>query len=114
MLSSELVTLISDRCVEIELVPFVFSEYCKISKAKTFQKSNSDLFKEYAMFGGMPGIHHMEWKDEYIYQYLSSIFDSIVLNDIIKRNKIRNPSFLELIIKFVFQNIGNIFLQKVS
>jgi uncharacterized protein len=56
----------------------------------------------------MPGIHHLDFKESEIYQYLSSIRDSVVLKGVIKRNNIRNISLLEKIIQFLFDNIGNV------
>ena len=54
-------------------------------------------------------MHHLEFKEAEIYQYLSAIRDSVILKDVIKRNNIRDVSLLEKIMQFVFDNIGNIF-----
>lgn len=51
----------------------------------------------------------MEWSDTAIFQYLNSIYNTIVLKDIITRQNIRNVRLLENIVEFVFDNIGNIF-----
>ncbi|MCG2789824.1 MAG: ATP-binding protein [Actinomycetia bacterium] len=106
LLSGELATLLTGRYVEFLVYPLVFSEF--------FQFRNKDmgftaLFNEFLKFGGMPGIHHIEFKGPEIYQYLSAIRDSVALKDVIKRNNIRNVALLEKIMQFVFDNIGNVF-----
>ncbi len=105
LLSSELATLLTGRYVEFFIYPLVFSEFSQFRN----KEINSELFNEFLKYGGMPGIHHLDFKEPEIYQYLSAIRDSVVLKDVIKRNNIRNISLLEKIIQFLFDNIGNIF-----
>lgn len=106
LLSGELATLLTGRYVEFLIYPLVFSEYL-LFRNKEMQ--TTDLFNEFLKYGGMPGIHHIEFKEAEIYQYLSAIRDSVVLKDVIKRNNIRDVSLLEKIMQFIFDNIGNVF-----
>ncbi|MGM0367525.1 MAG: ATP-binding protein [Actinomycetota bacterium] len=105
LLSSELATLLAGRYVEFFIYPLVFSEFCQFRN----KEISSELFNEFLKYGGMPAIHHLDFKEPEIYQYLSAIRDSVVLKDVIKRNNIRNISLLEKIIQFLFDNIGNVF-----
>jgi uncharacterized protein len=106
LLSGELATLLTGRYVEFFVYPLVFSEFFQF---RNKDMSFNDLFNEFLKYGGMPGIHHIEFKEQEIYQYLSAIRDSVVLKDVIKRNNIRDVSLLEKLMQFIFDNIGNVF-----
>lgn len=108
LLSSELATLISGRFVEIPLYPLSFTEYSVFRNLE----ADTSLFKEYIKFGGFPGIHHSELRDDIAFQYIASIFDSIVLKDVVKRNNIRNVALLEKIIHFLLDNMSSVFSAK--
>ena len=70
LLSGELATLLTGRYVEFLVYPLVFSEFLQFrNKDMEF----TTLFNEFLKFGGMPGIHHIEFKGLEIYQYLSRI-----------------------------------------
>lgn len=109
LLSSELATLISGRYIQFPIYSLSLLEY------KTFRQKkyiSEELFLEYLQYGGLPGIHHGYIEDEVVSQYISSIFDTILLRDVISRNKIRNIGLLEKIVFFLLNNIGNIFSAK--
>jgi predicted AAA+ superfamily ATPase len=108
LLSSELATLLSGRYIEIPILTLTFSEFCDFSTGKDKAK----LFKQFLKYGGFPGLHQMKIADETVFQYLSAIFDSILLKDIVLKNNIRNVNQLEKIVHFIFDNIGNIFSAK--
>ncbi|GAB4177892.1 MAG: ATP-binding protein [Calditrichia bacterium] len=106
LLSGELASLLAGRYVEIPVFPLTFSEFLEFREVKD---PSPVLFNEYLKFGGMPGIHHLEWNQDVIYEYLNAIFDTIILKDIVARYNIRNVALLEKIIRFIFDNIANIF-----
>lgn len=106
LLSSELATLLVGRYVEFYVYPLVFSEF---SQFRNKEIESTALFNEFLKFGGMPGIHHLDFNEPEIYQYLSSVIDSVLLKDVVKRNNIRDVALLEKIMQFIFDNIGNIF-----
>ena len=77
--------------------------------------SATDADKEFSLFlryGGFPGLHHLEFDDDTVYQYISALFDTVLLKDVVKRNNVRNVALLESIVKFLFDNVGNIFSAK--
>ncbi len=108
LLSSELATLISGRYIEIPIYPLSFIEYSVFRNCEP----DSLLFKEYIKFGGFPGLHHSDMTDDVVFEYISSIFDSIVLKDVVKRNNIRNIALLEKIIHFLLDNMSSVFSAK--
>jgi predicted AAA+ superfamily ATPase len=110
LFSSEMATLISGRYIEFPIYGLSFKEFL------VFRGSNKqDIateFQHYLRYGGLPGLHHFDFMEGSIFQYLSSIYDTILLKDIIKRHNIRNVHLLENINKYIFDNIGNIFSAK--
>lgn len=114
LLSGELATLLSGRYVEIRVYPLSFAEYLDFAQSNEDEKSftKQEHFSNYLRFGGLPGIHQMKWDEERIMQYLTDIYNSVLLNDVIKRNKIRDTALLERIVLYLMDNIGNTFSAK--
>ncbi len=107
LLSSELSSLISGRYVEIKIYSLNFNEFLEFRKI-----SNPDIdneFKLYLQFGGFPVIHNFDMNKELIYQYISALYNTILLKDIISRYNVRNIRLFQDIVKFVFSNLGQIF-----
>lgn len=107
MLSSELATYISGRYVEFKLYTLTFSEFLKFREVTEPEKMESE-FALFMRYGGFPGIHRMEYDDEVIEQYVSSIYNTILLKDVVARNGIRDIALLERIAHFTADNCGNI------
>lgn len=109
LLSGELATLIAGRYVEIKVYPFSFSEFIEMSEIIFPDAEKTDLFKKYLLFGGMPFLVNLELDQQSSFQYLKDVFDSVILKDVVKRNKIRDIDLLERVIQFVLANVGNTF-----
>ncbi len=103
LLSGELATLLSGRYIEIKMLPLSFKEY-----VLAFQdnKNNSQLYMNYLSNSSFPGTLELERKQD-IRAYLEGIYNTILLKDIVTRRKISDPSMLESVIEFMFDNIGN-------
>lgn len=114
LLSSELATYIAERYVEIKIYPLSFKEYIEFAKIQNPNKilSNEEYFEQYLQFGGLPGIHNFDYEKENIYQYLSDIYNSVLLKDVIARNGIRDIELLERVVLYILDNIGNTFSAK--
>lgn len=110
LLSSELAGYLSGRYIEFPIFPLSFSEFLTFKKASGINilSNNQDEFKLYLRYGGMPGIHFLNMNDATVFPYLNALYSSIVLKDVINRHQIRDPQILERIIRFVFDNCGNI------
>lgn len=107
MLSSELATYISGRYVEFKIYTLTFSEFLAFRGIDETSKYESE-FNLFLKYGGFPGIHHMKYEDEVIRQYISSIYNTILLKDVVARNSIRDIALLERITRFAADNCGNI------
>lgn len=114
LLSSELATLLAGRYVEIKIFPLTFKEYLQFAAINPAEAkfSQQEHFRNYLRFGGLPGIHQMKWDSVRIYQYLTDIYNSVLLKDVISRNSIRDTALLERIIVYLMDNIGNTFSAK--
>ena len=110
LLSSELATLLSGRYVEFQVFPLSFKEFVDFSTERA--QDQGRLFQEYLKFGGFPAIHHFDLSEEVVYQYISAIYNTILLKDVVKRNNVRNIPLLENLGRYVFDNVGNIFSAK--
>lgn len=114
LLSGELATLLSGRYVEIRVFPLSFGEYLAFAKTNEDEAmlSQEQHFAHFLRYGGLPGIHEMKWDETALMQYLSDMFNSILLKDVVKRNNIRDIDLLERVILYLFDNIGNTFSAK--
>ena len=110
LLSSEIATLISGRYIEIPVYALGFEEFLLFRGIE-----KQDISREFAIFlryGGFPAIHHFDLEEEVVYQYISALYDTIILKDVVKRNNVRNIHLLENVSRYLFDNIGNIFSAK--
>lgn len=114
LLSGELATLLAGRYVEIQVYPLDFGEYLDFAAANEDEAklSEQEHFANFLRFGGLPGIHQMKWEEPRIMQYLHDIYNSVLLKDVIARNKIRDPALLESIVLYLMDNVGNTFSAK--
>ena len=104
MLSSEIATLISGRYVEIKMLPLSFKEYVQ----STGDTNNlNKKYRDYIEFSSFPYV--LELKNQYkeINIYLEGLLNTIILKDIVQRNKIADILMLKSVLRFLFDNIGN-------
>ncbi len=114
LLSGELATLLSGRYIEIPVYPLSFSEYLEFANNNEDEVGlNKDQhFSNFLRYGGLPGIHEIKWDDTALLRYLTDMFNSVLLKDVIKRNKIRDIDLLEKVVLYLMDNIGNTFSAK--
>ncbi len=105
LLSGELASLLTGRCIEIEINTLSLPEWIEFS-------GNEPDFQEYLRFGGLPGLHQFKRDPDVFVRYIQSVFDSILLRDIVQRYSVRNVQLLKRICAFVFDNIGNVLSAK--
>ena len=110
MLSSELATLLAGRYVEIPVYGLSLPEFIQFNQHDPAAVEQS--FRTYLRYGGFPAIHQFIRSEDTVYQYINSLYDTIILKDIVNRHKIRNVPLFQNISRFVFDNIGNTFSAK--
>ncbi len=107
LLSSELTTLISGRFVELNIYSLGFNEFLQF---RNQDKTNRhEEFMLYLKFGGFPVIHNFDFNEEVTFQYINSLYNTILLKDVISRYNIRNVVLFQDIVKFIFSNLGQTF-----
>lgn len=103
LLSSELSTLLSGRYIEIKMLPLSFKEYKSVYKDYT----NDDLYRRYISFGSLPYVTNFNSEDD-ASLYISSIYNDIIIKDVMTRKKITDESMLKSVANFAMDNIGNL------
>lgn len=102
LLSGEFATLLSGRYVSFKVFPFSFKEVIDLKKL-TDIRDIEDAFNDYILWGGLPQRFDFGSQDAMI-SYLSDVFNSIVLKDIVKRNNIKNIDLFERVMKYLVTN----------
>ena len=106
LLSSELATLISGRYVEIKMLPLSFKEY--YGYYRDTGKSREELFNNYLKYGGLPQLLSLPQDEQTIGTFLSGIYDTVILKDVLGRNKLKDIDLLKRVYAFVCGNVGSI------
>ena len=109
LLSGELATYLGGRYVEFVVYPFSFEEFTELYFAGFPNAQKAEAFTRFLTIGGMPYLSNLRYEDDPSHIYLQGLFNSVVLKDIVKRNKIRDVDLLERIINYVFSNTGTTF-----
>ena len=104
LLSSEIATGLSGRYIEIQVHALSYQEFLQFHNLKT----SDETFLKYIRYGGLPYIANLELRDEVVYGYLQSIYNTIILKDVVARFKIRNINFLNRLLEYVADNIGSL------
>ena len=105
MLSGELATLIAGRHVEVRIHPLTYSEFLEFHNLSDSDES----LMTYLNYGGLPGLRKVGLdNDEQVWAYLTSVFNTIMLKDIIERHDIRNIPFLNNLIAFYADTTGKL------
>ncbi len=109
MLSGEIATLISGRYVEIALLPLSFKEY--VDSAGNSNDLNHK-YSEYLQSSSFPYALELKSQPKVLTDYLTGLYNTVVLKDVVARYKISDIMMLESIIRFMFDNIGNLLSTK--
>jgi len=106
MLSSELSTYLSGRCVEYHIQSLNYREFLTFHRLP----DNNQSLQSYLKYGGLPQLHRIGLDEtDLVDDYLKSVYNTIVLKDIIEREEIRNVPLLKNLIRFVGDNVGKVF-----
>lgn len=106
LLSGELATLLSGRYVELSILPLSFKEYWELIGG-----NKKIAFHNYYVNGGFPYAATIDNKEVRL-EYFRGIYSTVLLKDIVERKRITDVKLLEDVIRFLFDNIGNIVSSK--
>ena len=104
MLSNELSTLIGGRYKEIYIQSLSYEEFLVFHQLP----DNDDSLAKYIQYGGLPGLAKIGLEEDDAREYQMDIFHTVLLKDVIMRNRIRNVPFLENLVRFLADNTGNL------
>ena len=105
LLSGELATRLSGRHVEIRVHPLTYTEFLQFHSLLDSDES----LMTYLNYGGLPGLRTVGLdNEEQVWAYLASVFNTIILKDVIERYNIRNVPFLNNLIAFYADTTGKL------
>lgn len=110
MLSSELATFLTGRYIQIHVLPLSFQEYL------SYYGETDELkkYNDYITYGGFPYLINMDNNNEKL-EYLDSVYNTVLVKDVVSRKKINDILILESLCRFLFDNIGSyISTKKIS
>lgn len=112
MMSSEISTYLTGRYVTFRIYTLSFQEYLMF---KSQYATPDDVYKElanYIRLGGFPATHLRAYSQDEVYTIVRDIYNSTVFSDIVKRNQVRKVDQLERVVRYTFNNVGNMFSAK--
>lgn len=124
LLSGDLATYLSGRYVEVRMLPLIFAEYVRFCGLRPNVDGGillreggdpvlaDDLLARYLRYGGLPALAGLGTTQGQHAAYLSSLYESVILRDILDRERnrgarsIRDPDLLRLICGYLADNVG--------
>ena len=105
MLSGELATFLAGRYIEFTVHSLGYDEFLNF-----FQLQNTtENLSKYLTVGGMPYMKVIGLDEFSVFEYLRNVYSTILLKDVVAREGIRNIQFLENLIEYLADNVGNLF-----
>jgi len=105
MLSGELGTFLAGRYIEFTVHSLGYDEFLNF-----FQLQNTtENLSKYLTVGGMPYMKVIGLDEFSVFEYLRNVYSTILLKDVVAREGIRNIQFLENLIEYLADNVGNLF-----
>lgn len=105
MLSGELATYLSGRYIEFKVYSLTYTEFLQFHKLEDSQ----DSFTKFYKFGGLPYLANLPFNELLISDYQRSIYDTIILKDVVNRYNIRNVRQLQDLTLYLADTIGSLF-----
>lgn len=105
MLSSEIATFLTGRYIEFEIFSLNYVEFLDFHNLM----NNKESFFQYLKYWWLPYLKNLELTEEVVHDYIKSIYNTILLKDIIKRYSVRNIDFLDRLMIYISDNIWSLF-----
>lgn len=108
LLSEELSTILSGRYVSFNINPLNYKEYVELTKKNA---KDENTFWDFVEWGGLPNRTQFI-EENNIKDYLHSVFDSIILRDVIGRLGLKDTILFNLILQYIVDTTGREFSAK--
>ena len=105
MLSDELSTVLSGRYVLFRIYPLSYKEYISLTNRDGYDLNS---FWDYANWGGLPNRCEFNNTTD-IKNYLHSVYDSIILRDVVRRLNLKDTFLFDLILQYLIETMGREF-----
>ncbi|MGN0205195.1 MAG: ATP-binding protein [Coprococcus sp.] len=106
-MSGELATLLTGRYAELSMMPLSFKEFCEGLEGERRTLTLAEKFNLYISLGSFPYVLKYQYGLREAREYMAGIYNTILLNDIVRRLKVADVNMLEDITRFMLFNIGN-------
>lgn len=107
LMSGELATLLTGRYAELSMMPLSFREFCDGLNEERKALTGNEKINLYLSLGSFPYVLKYQYGLREAREYMTGIYNTILLNDIVKRLKVADVNMLEDITRFLLFNIGN-------
>ena len=104
MLSGDLSTIIGGRYKEIYIQALSYKEFMQFHRLP----DTDQTLAQYIQYGGLPGLLKVGLDEQDAREYQQNIYNTVLLKDVVMRNRIRNVPFLENLVRFLADNTGKI------
>lgn len=106
MLSGELATRLRGRYIDYHIRGLDYTEFLQFHRLD----DNDNSLALFLQNGGLPQLYHIGLDNQdLVNDYLTNVFNTIILRDIVERENIRNIPLLRTLIRFLSDNIGKQF-----
>ena len=105
LLSQELSSVLSGRYVLFNIFPLSYKEFIELSKKKP---KDEETFWDFVKWGGLPNRCQFE-NENNIKDYLHSVFDSIILRDVVDRLGLKDTVMFNLLLQYIVDTTGREF-----
>ena len=105
LLSNEISTVLSGRYVLFNIYPLSYKEFIELTKRNP---KSDETFWDFVQWGGLP--NRTQFNDENnIKDYLHSVFDSIILRDVVERLGLKDTVLFNLLLQYIVDTTGREF-----
>lgn len=104
LLSADLATLFTGRYIEIHVLPFSFSEYCRYYEET---KDIDQLFEGYTIKGGLAGSYAYKTEKDRV-NYIKEVYETIVTRDLVQKYALPDTLVLQRLSEFLMDNVSNL------
>lgn len=105
LLSNELSTVLSGRYVLFNIYPLSYQEFIELTGKEV---KSEETFWDFVKWGGLPNRTQFT-KESNIKDYLHSVFDSIILRDVVERLGLKDTILFDLLLQYIVDITGREF-----
>lgn len=106
-MSGELATLLTGRYAELSMMPLSFAEFCSGLDDERGALPLAEKFNLYVEVGSFPYVLKYGYDPAEAREYMRGIYNTVLLNDIVKRLNVSDVNMLEAVARYLLHNIGS-------